>query len=305
MRGGRRNRPPEPSSSASLAPLRADPGRGGDPDRPRRDARADRRAARGRGGPRRDPRAAARPSPTATRWSRASAAARRSTPAGSSASTRSPTRATTAIELLAPGDASRDPTPRSTATSATPPASSPRSSSADLERAGIRVEDKGAIVALHWRGAENEGEAESLASEIAADAEWRELVAHRGRKVLEIRPERRDQQGHRRRGPARLEARHDRALRRRRPHRRRRVRRAADPARGRRPRAHRVHRGRLRGGAARGLGQGRRDRRRAGGVRRQCCGPSRAEAADAVLRPAADDGAARRRQRHGPRRRSR
>ena len=61
-------------------------------------------------------------------------------------------------------------------------------SSADLERAGIRIEDKGAIVALHWRGSENESEAESLASEIAADAEWRELVAHRGRKVLEIRP---------------------------------------------------------------------------------------------------------------------
>jgi trehalose 6-phosphate phosphatase len=59
---------------------------------------------------------------------------------------------------------------------------------ADLERAGIRTEDKGAIVALHWRGAPNEGEAESLASEIASDAEWNGLVAHRGRKVLEIRP---------------------------------------------------------------------------------------------------------------------
>lgn len=58
----------------------------------------------------------------------------------------------------------------------------------DLDRAGIRVEDKGAIVALHWRGAENEGEAEALASEIASDAEWSGLVSHRGRKVLEIRP---------------------------------------------------------------------------------------------------------------------
>lgn len=60
--------------------------------------------------------------------------------------------------------------------------------SADLERAGIRVEDKGAIVALHWRGSENQAAAESLASEIAAEAEWKELVAQRGRKVLEIRP---------------------------------------------------------------------------------------------------------------------
>jgi trehalose 6-phosphate phosphatase len=58
----------------------------------------------------------------------------------------------------------------------------------DLERAGIRIEDKGAIVALHWRGAENEGEAESLAHEIASGADWKGLVAHHGRKVLEIRP---------------------------------------------------------------------------------------------------------------------
>jgi len=58
----------------------------------------------------------------------------------------------------------------------------------ELERAGIRVEDKGAIVALHWRGAENEGEAESLAHEIASEAEWQGLVPHQGRKVLEIRP---------------------------------------------------------------------------------------------------------------------
>jgi trehalose 6-phosphate phosphatase len=58
----------------------------------------------------------------------------------------------------------------------------------ELGRAGIRVEDKGAIVALHWRGAENEGEAESLAHEIAADADWKGLVAHHGRKVVEIRP---------------------------------------------------------------------------------------------------------------------
>jgi trehalose 6-phosphate phosphatase len=59
----------------------------------------------------------------------------------------------------------------------------------DLERAGIRVEDKGAIVALHWRGSENEGEAEALAREIESDADWKGLVAHRGRKVLEIRPD--------------------------------------------------------------------------------------------------------------------
>jgi trehalose 6-phosphate phosphatase len=59
---------------------------------------------------------------------------------------------------------------------------------AELERAGITTEDKGAIVALHWRGSPNEGAAESLAQEIANEAESRGLVPHRGRKVLEIRP---------------------------------------------------------------------------------------------------------------------
>lgn len=58
----------------------------------------------------------------------------------------------------------------------------------ELERAGIRLEDKGAILALHWRGAENEGEAESLISEIENAAEWQGLVVHRGRKVMEVRP---------------------------------------------------------------------------------------------------------------------
>jgi trehalose 6-phosphate phosphatase len=58
----------------------------------------------------------------------------------------------------------------------------------ELASAEIRVEDKGAIQALHWRGARNEGEAESHAHEIASDAEWRGLRARWGRKVLEIRP---------------------------------------------------------------------------------------------------------------------
>jgi trehalose 6-phosphate phosphatase len=58
----------------------------------------------------------------------------------------------------------------------------------ELGSAGMRTEDKGAIVALHWRGAANEGEAEALASEIGSEAEWQGLVVHRGRKVLEVRP---------------------------------------------------------------------------------------------------------------------
>lgn len=59
----------------------------------------------------------------------------------------------------------------------------------EMEELGIRVEDKGAIVALHWRGSPNESEAEAWASELASEAEWQGLVAHRGRLVIEIRPD--------------------------------------------------------------------------------------------------------------------
>ena len=59
---------------------------------------------------------------------------------------------------------------------------------AELDAAGLRVEDKGPIVALHWRGAADESGAEALAERIAAEAEGAGLVIHRGRKVLELRP---------------------------------------------------------------------------------------------------------------------
>jgi len=58
----------------------------------------------------------------------------------------------------------------------------------ELDAAGLRVEDKGPIVALHWRGAADEAGAEALAERIAARAEAAGLVLHRGRKVLELRP---------------------------------------------------------------------------------------------------------------------
>jgi trehalose 6-phosphate phosphatase len=59
---------------------------------------------------------------------------------------------------------------------------------AELEAVGLRVENKGPIRALHWRGAADEGAAEARAREIAVDAVGRNLVPHWGRKVLEIRP---------------------------------------------------------------------------------------------------------------------
>lgn len=59
---------------------------------------------------------------------------------------------------------------------------------ASLASAGLRLEDKGPIQALHWRGVEDEAAAEELARTIAAEAERRGLHPHWGRKVLELRP---------------------------------------------------------------------------------------------------------------------
>jgi trehalose 6-phosphate phosphatase len=52
----------------------------------------------------------------------------------------------------------------------------------------LRLEDKGAIQALHWRGVPDERSAEGRAHEIAAEAGRAGLEPHWGRKVLELRP---------------------------------------------------------------------------------------------------------------------
>ncbi len=57
-----------------------------------------------------------------------------------------------------------------------------------LDRIGLRVEDKGPIQALHWRGAADEESAEAMAREIAQEATRAGLDPHWGRKVLELRP---------------------------------------------------------------------------------------------------------------------
>lgn len=57
-----------------------------------------------------------------------------------------------------------------------------------LAEAGLRLEDKGPIQALHWRGAEDERDAEARAHEIAATAGRAGLELRWGRKVLELRP---------------------------------------------------------------------------------------------------------------------
>jgi trehalose-phosphatase len=93
------------------------------------------------------------------------------------------------FELLLPGDSEVRPDPSLDGHETDAPRFVGRLDRGELERAGIRTEDKGAIVALHWRGAPNEAAAESLAREIASEAEWEGLIPHRGRKVLEIRPD--------------------------------------------------------------------------------------------------------------------
>jgi trehalose 6-phosphate phosphatase len=57
-----------------------------------------------------------------------------------------------------------------------------------LVKAGLRLEDKGAIQALHWRGADDERAAEAHAHELATAAGRAGLELRWGRKVLELRP---------------------------------------------------------------------------------------------------------------------
>jgi trehalose 6-phosphate phosphatase len=57
-----------------------------------------------------------------------------------------------------------------------------------LRRLRVRLEDKEAIVALHWRGAPDEDEALAAVQKVAGNAEEAGLKTHWGRKVLEIRP---------------------------------------------------------------------------------------------------------------------
>jgi trehalose 6-phosphate phosphatase len=93
------------------------------------------------------------------------------------------------FELLLPGEDQVRPDPSLDGSEADAPRFVASLDRSGLERVGIRTEEKGPIVALHWRGAPNEGAAESLAEEIASEAERQGLVPHRGRKVLEIRPD--------------------------------------------------------------------------------------------------------------------
>ncbi len=92
------------------------------------------------------------------------------------------------LELLLPGDESPRPDP-SLAGRETEAADFV--AALDLERlrsVGLRLEDKGPIQALHWRGAEDEGHAEGRAHEVAVEGGHAGLEPRWGRKVLELRP---------------------------------------------------------------------------------------------------------------------
>jgi trehalose 6-phosphate phosphatase len=58
----------------------------------------------------------------------------------------------------------------------------------DLRLRRVRLEDKGAILAFHWRGALDQEAARAAIDAIAAKAESAGLRTHWGRKVLEVRP---------------------------------------------------------------------------------------------------------------------
>jgi trehalose 6-phosphate phosphatase len=58
----------------------------------------------------------------------------------------------------------------------------------ELRRERVRLEDKGAIVAFHWRGAPDEEGARAAVEAVGTKAEEEGLSLHWGRKVLEVRP---------------------------------------------------------------------------------------------------------------------
>ncbi|MDA0173506.1 trehalose-phosphatase [Solirubrobacter taibaiensis] len=57
-----------------------------------------------------------------------------------------------------------------------------------LRRLRVRLEDKEAIAALHWRGTPDEDDSRIAIEEVAEKATEAGFVTHWGRKVLEIRP---------------------------------------------------------------------------------------------------------------------
>jgi trehalose 6-phosphate phosphatase len=58
----------------------------------------------------------------------------------------------------------------------------------ELRRRRVRIEDKGPIIAYHWRGAVDEQDARAAIDAVAAHAQEAGFDVHWGRKVMEVRP---------------------------------------------------------------------------------------------------------------------
>ncbi len=92
------------------------------------------------------------------------------------------------LELLLPGERAPQPDPSLAGRESGAEEFVAGLDSEELAGAGLRLEDKGPIQALHWRGAADERAADARAHEVAAGAGRAGLEPHWGRKVLELRP---------------------------------------------------------------------------------------------------------------------
>ena len=91
-------------------------------------------------------------------------------------------------ELMEPGDAAPEVLPAFATWADRVRAFAHERDQRDLRLLRIRIEDKGPIVALHWRGVPDEDAARTRLEGVAQEAEAEGLWTHWGRKVLEIRP---------------------------------------------------------------------------------------------------------------------
>jgi trehalose 6-phosphate phosphatase len=92
------------------------------------------------------------------------------------------------LELMMPGDDGVSPDPSLDGRERDAAAFVAGVDPARFEVTGMRVEDKGPIQAIHWRGVADEAAAEAAAREVAVDAGRAGLEPRWGRKVLELRP---------------------------------------------------------------------------------------------------------------------
>jgi trehalose 6-phosphate phosphatase len=92
------------------------------------------------------------------------------------------------LELMMPGDTEVSPDPSLDGREGDAAAFVATVAAERLATAGLRVEDKGPIQAIHWRGVADEATADAAAHEIAVEAGRAGLEPRWGRKVLEIRP---------------------------------------------------------------------------------------------------------------------